>query len=374
MVAGSGTSVLLPREVLPGRRPSRWWGGKLISGMAMAVARRFDGTNETEVEKWIRERYANVADAADRATTCSGLLPRSETTTIAAGLNDVVMDHFTDAVDRAGRRSIMVLAQRSDGERSTPGQLDRELHGLPAAATTGRISPTSPTAARCCHSRDAFGDNAFTVIHRVLHDAICSTWTKARRIPLYELDMQELRRKSAAVLPYAMFSLAQYNLGLIADAVPNRVFSRMRTGFRPVVSAASTPGGQCAVHDDAPPRERSPPASTGHRAGSLRCAAAGRWCPLPDLLAVGADHPSGVGEPAAMVHQEAAAAREFVGLLGDHPNRQFLVGEIGPRQLERIRRVGLVDIDHRRGRIVAPARKLLQGLLFGSTWVRRGAS
>ena len=42
--------------------------------------------------------------------------------------------------------------------------------------------------------------------------------------PLYELDMEDLRKKSNAVFPYTVFSLAQYNLGLIADSVPTKVF------------------------------------------------------------------------------------------------------------------------------------------------------
>jgi len=42
--------------------------------------------------------------------------------------------------------------------------------------------------------------------------------------PLYELDMEDLRKKLNAVFPYTVFSLAQYNLGLIADSVPTKVF------------------------------------------------------------------------------------------------------------------------------------------------------
>lgn len=43
-------------------------------------------------------------------------------------------------------------------------------------------------------------------------------------IPLYEVDLQELRKKSTAVLPYTMLTLAQHNIGLIADTVPAKVF------------------------------------------------------------------------------------------------------------------------------------------------------
>ena len=47
---------------------------------------------------------------------------------------------------------------------------------------------------------------------------------KISDLPLYELDMQNLKRKSNAVFPYTMFALAQHNLSLISDSVPTKVF------------------------------------------------------------------------------------------------------------------------------------------------------
>jgi len=47
---------------------------------------------------------------------------------------------------------------------------------------------------------------------------------KLSEIPLYELDMQELRAKSSAALPLAMFSLAGYNLSLIFDSIGSKAF------------------------------------------------------------------------------------------------------------------------------------------------------
>jgi hypothetical protein len=46
---------------------------------------------------------------------------------------------------------------------------------------------------------------------------------KIADVPLYELDMQELRRKSSAALPYTLMSLVQHNLSLISDSVPAKV-------------------------------------------------------------------------------------------------------------------------------------------------------
>lgn len=50
-------------------------------------------------------------------------------------------------------------------------------------------------------------------------------------IPIYALDLQDLMIKAKQVLPFAMFTLAQHNLGLIADAVPGKVFSECGLDF-----------------------------------------------------------------------------------------------------------------------------------------------
>jgi hypothetical protein len=47
---------------------------------------------------------------------------------------------------------------------------------------------------------------------------------KIRDIPLYELDAMDLRNKSNAAFAYTLFSLVQYNLSLVADSVPAKVF------------------------------------------------------------------------------------------------------------------------------------------------------
>jgi hypothetical protein len=40
---------------------------------------------------------------------------------------------------------------------------------------------------------------------------------------LYELDVQELQRKTSGVVMYASVSLAMHNLGLLAPTVPKKV-------------------------------------------------------------------------------------------------------------------------------------------------------
>lgn len=47
---------------------------------------------------------------------------------------------------------------------------------------------------------------------------------KITEIPLYALDGQELRAKCRTAGPYTLLSLVQYNLSLVSDRVPAKVF------------------------------------------------------------------------------------------------------------------------------------------------------
>ena len=49
------------------------------------------------------------------------------------------------------------------------------------------------------------------------------TYCSIRDLPLYELDVPDLREQSVA-FPYTLFTLVQHNINLIYDSVPSRVF------------------------------------------------------------------------------------------------------------------------------------------------------
>ena len=48
---------------------------------------------------------------------------------------------------------------------------------------------------------------------------------KVNDLPLYELDMMDMRAKSNAAFLLALFTLALHNLSLMSECVPNKVFS-----------------------------------------------------------------------------------------------------------------------------------------------------
>jgi thioredoxin reductase len=105
LVAGSGTFFSSRDRLLPGGT-RRWWGGELLSSIASEVARRFDGTNETDIANWYRMTYGTWF-TPETGNFLLGVLSESENKTIAAGLNDVIMDHVADAIDRNGATELV---------------------------------------------------------------------------------------------------------------------------------------------------------------------------------------------------------------------------------------------------------------------------
>ena len=220
LVAGSGTFFLRRAcPFPPGAR--RWWGGTPISSIARHTANRFDGTNEIDVAEWYRTTYGTwCTPTAD--SYLLGVLSDAENQTIAAGLNDVVMDHFVDAVGPGRVHRPGVPQRRHQGGGA--GQLDRELHRLRHAQFDHPYEPyISPGGAvmsiqlrsTTLHLSSFAG---YFLTHMFFLDML-------RDAGLYELDLQELPKKSKAVLPYAMFSLVQHNVSLMAESVPSKVFA-----------------------------------------------------------------------------------------------------------------------------------------------------
>src|SRR3954452_9903340 len=122
-----------------------------------------------------------------------------------------------------------------------------------------------------------------------------------------------------------------------------------------VVSTSSTDGGARPTEGlDRRPAGTTKPARW-NRAGLLLSVCSG---------AIAADQPLGVRELAAVVHQEAAHAGELVLLAGHHLDGEFLMGQVGTRQLEGLGRLGLVLVDLA-GVLVVPTRLELFDALFG---------
>jgi hypothetical protein len=218
LVAGSGTFFTCRDQFFPtGVR--RWWAGTRFSSLGGEFARRFDGTNETAVWDWHRDAYGTWL-TPETGNFLAGVLSRAENKTISEGLNDVIMDHFVDAVDRSGSTE-MVL--RSGSTKSiVPGSwivnctgylVGREYPYEPYVSDSGAVVSIQPRSTTL-HLTSFAG---YFMTHLLMRDAITN-------VPLYEVDIPELFKKSRTVFPYALFAMAQHNLSLIADNVPAKAF------------------------------------------------------------------------------------------------------------------------------------------------------
>jgi hypothetical protein len=217
LVAGSGTFFSSRDRFFPtGAR--RWWGGTQLGKMALEMSRRFDGTNETEVANWFRATYGTWL-TPETGNFLLGVLSESENKTIAAGLNDVIMDHLVDVVDRNGATELVF---RSGATKSIqPGSWLMNCTGYalrvghdyePYVSGSGSVLSIQPRSATL-HLTSFM---AYFMTHLLFLG-------KLNDLPLYELDMEGLRAKSQTALPYAMFALAQHNMSLISDCVPTKV-------------------------------------------------------------------------------------------------------------------------------------------------------
>ncbi len=225
LVAGGGTFFLSRDRALPaGAR--RWWTGTPLSGIAYQAARRFDGTNEQQVAVWFRDKYG-TGPTLQADNFLMGLLSEGESRTIAAGLNDVLMDRLVDVVDRDGGPELVL---RSAARRTiAPGSWIVNCTGYlfhddvpyePFVSTDGSVLSLNVRSTPL-HLSSYLG---YFLTHLMYLD-------KVTEVPLYELDLLALSQKSRMAMTFTLMTLAQHNLGLILDAVPNRVFTECGLDF-----------------------------------------------------------------------------------------------------------------------------------------------
>jgi thioredoxin reductase len=226
LVAGRGTFFTTRDKLLPsGAR--RWWKGTPGTTVAAQLGRRYDGTNESEVQDWYRATYGTfLTPRADNFVL--GVLSEAENRTISAGLNDLVMDYFEDVVDGNGTTELVL---RSGSTKTIqPGswvvnctgylRLTGEYPYEPYVSPSGAVVSINLRSAML-HLPAFMG---YFLGHLLFLD-------KLRDIPLYEVDWQEVRHKSPVAFPYVLFALVQHNLSLIYDNVPSRVFNENGLDF-----------------------------------------------------------------------------------------------------------------------------------------------
>ncbi len=182
------------------------------------TARGFDGTNEIKVANWFRATYGTWLTPYT-GNFLLGVLSEAENKTIAAGLNDVIMDYVEDVVDRERETDLVFRSGATKAIQpgswivNCTGYVLRGDHPYePYVSASGAVVSIQPRSA-ILHLTSFI---AYFLSHLLFLG-------KIRDVPLYELDLEDLRRKSSTTYPYALLTLIQHNLSLISDSVPTKV-------------------------------------------------------------------------------------------------------------------------------------------------------
>lgn len=206
LIAGSGT-LFDNRDIFFPEGLRRWRSGTMVSDLADQMAGRFDGTNEDAIWDLYRTKYG-LSCTPETGNFLMGMLSVAERDTISAGLSQVLSDHFVD------------VAQSSTG----PGIIMRAGTPIPVEAGSRIVN--------------------------------CTGYVTVREHP-YE----PYRSPGGRVLSIQMGSATVHLPSVMAYfGVP-----RMRSGLRPLVSAAAETGRDGEIRCGTSARKRSPPPRPGHR-------------------------------------------------------------------------------------------------------------
>lgn len=225
MLAGSGT-FFTNRDTFFPTGARRWWSGTMVSSLGGELAARFDGTNEDEISQWYRTNCGTQV-TPQAVHFWLGVLSEAEQKVIGAGLNEIVMDHLVDAVDRDGATELVLRS--GETRMIQPGSWLVNCTGYirpydvpyePYTSADGSVLSIQ-TRSAAMHLTSFAG---YFLTHLMFLD-------KLHALPLYELDAQELQKRCQPSLPFALLALAQFNLSVIADAVPTTVFTECALDF-----------------------------------------------------------------------------------------------------------------------------------------------
>ncbi|MEV4239755.1 FAD-dependent oxidoreductase [Nocardia sp. NPDC049737] len=227
LVAGPGTIFVNREQIMPpGVR--RWWAGVMPNRLFTDITRHFDGTNESEVQDWLLAT-AGLSVTPEAGNFFAGLLSQTEQQIIQQGLNTVVMDHFQDAVARDG--AVELLFRSGDTAATRAGSWIVNCTGYLLQASTPYEPYVSPSGSvLSIQTRSGtFGFLSFGgyfLTHLMFRD-------KLRELPLYALDAEEMRTKTAtaAALAYTALTLHLHNLSIIYDALGPSVFLQCGLDF-----------------------------------------------------------------------------------------------------------------------------------------------
>ena len=225
MLAGAGTFFSSRDRLFP-RGRARWRPRATPNMINAELARRFDGTNEDEVRRWLRETVG-LSLMPDAQNYLYGLLSRAELRTIANGLAAVVPGYLVDVHD-CGDAAELVL--RSGETLTVPAGTwlvnctgffrPSERPYEPYASPSGNVLTLSTRSATMLLSSFM----GYFMAHMMFAGRLGDT-------PLYELDLSGLLERARPAVPYVLATLGTYNLSLMSDALPGRAFRQCGLDF-----------------------------------------------------------------------------------------------------------------------------------------------
>lgn len=218
LITGSGTYFMRRDEMFPaGMR--RWWAGNEPIGLFSRLANRFDGANEENMVALFRDGYCTRL-TPDASNFLFSYLSDTESATISAGLSTIVLQRLVDAVDRGNTTELVFrdgttrpIPHGSWVVNCTGYLLAREHPYEPYASESGSVLSIQQRSA----TLQPVTVQSYFMTHLMFRDRL-------RDAPLYELDVEELRRKANRVLPYALIALNQHNFSVLADSIPWKAF------------------------------------------------------------------------------------------------------------------------------------------------------
>ena len=239
LVAGAGTFFNNREAAFPiGMR--RWWAAKPASQVFSSFADMYDGTNDQQVTAAYRARYG-ISPMPESRRFLNGNLSPSECDAISAALSGIVTDYLVDVVDRDGMPQLVF---RSHEEIPVvPGSWVVNCTGYilrerstddPYVSEGGRVLTINSGSAIVQFSTYA----AYFLTHLAFLGKLDS-------VPLYQTDIGVVARQHSQAAVGISCCLAMYNIGLIADEVPLKVFTNCGVDFdkwapMPLRLAAST--------------------------------------------------------------------------------------------------------------------------------------
>lgn len=212
MLIGEGT-LFLDRDKVSPAGWRRYYAGSSTLEAFLDIARRFDGHNEQEVLRYMRETYCVSLDA-DCRRYAFGLMSPRENREIRAGLDEVIRDYVVDIVDGAdGPELVLRSGQRRAIEQGAvvincQGYLSSPAYE-PYLSPSGRVLSIQPSST--VHFLSSM--SAFLLTHLFMLGKLADA-------PLYEIDVGELRDASRDVFPAAAITATLYNTTVILRLLP----------------------------------------------------------------------------------------------------------------------------------------------------------